>query len=158
MDKSKGWWGGFAAGFGGALVLTALLCLLAAAISNPGGSEQVSSNLAKGAWGSVPAKVFTCTNVMVVVLPFAVWGLRREWYAAWFLFLRRLPTMIGMLGTLWSLVASNMGSPESLAKQFSVAIVSTFIGLILQIVIELLGSLPWFKNELNRKNDVVEEE
>ena len=159
MDKSKGWWGGFAFGLGGSLVLTALLCLLISAISYPGSSGYALSNLAEGAWtASFPAKVFTSTNVIVVILPIAVWGLHREWYAAWFLFLRKLPTMIGMLGTLWSLVESNMGSPESLAKKFSVAIVSTFLGLILQIVIELVGSFPCFKNELDKKANVVEEE
>ena len=52
--------------------------------------------------------------------------------------------MIGMLGTLWSLLDSDMTNPGALAQKFSIAIVSTFVGLILQIALEGVGRLPVF--------------
>ena len=159
MDKSKSWWGGFACGFSGVLILGILLCFVPSFVLGEGISDTALHNLGKGLWtASAMAKVFTSFNGLVFLLPFLVWGLHRKWYAACFLFLRKLPTMIGMLGTLWSLVESDMTDPGSLAKKFSVAIASTFLGLVVQILMELVGRLPCFKAELDKNSDASEEE
>lgn len=159
MDKSKSWWGGFVCGFSGVLILGIFLHFMAGFVRGEGISDTALANLSEGLWNaSSMAKVFTSCNGLVFLLPFLVWGLYRKWYAAWFLFLRKLPTMIGMLGTLWSLVESDMTDPGSLAKKFSVAIASTFLGLVVQIVMELVGRFPCFKAELDKNSDASEEE
>jgi len=151
MNKSKEWWFGFCGGTAFVLLLIAIgglvvsLCFEADSFVN----EMAYGHLYVGAWGSIAARVFTVVNVVVTIFPFFIWGLRSEWFSAWYSFCRRLPTMIGMLGTLWSLLASDMTNPGSLAQKFSIAIVSTFIGLILQITSEGLARFPCFRQALD---------
>lgn len=50
-------------------------------------------------------------------------------------FVYGLPTMFGMLGTVCGLIASNLSDTKALAEKFSVAIVSTALGIVGYIII-----------------------
>ena len=50
-------------------------------------------------------------------------------------FIYGLPTMFGMLGTVCGLIASNLSDAKALAEKFSVAIVSTALGIVGYIII-----------------------
>ena len=144
VGKSKDWIGGFICGIASSIFVSLLIAILYSSRSDYPMSNVAMRNFSIGAFGSIPARVFTFCNLVVSVLPFLVWSVRRVWYCACFSFCRRLPTMIGMLGTLWSLLDSDMTNPGALAQKFSIAIVSTFVGLILQIALEGVGRLPVF--------------
>lgn len=161
MDSSDGlktsWRAGFVAGILFAFCFVLFLGVVYYLVTNNGTVNTNSlHNFEVGAWtDGVMAKVFTVCNVAVVLYPFMVWRFRREWYEGAFDFCRKLPTMIGMLGTLWSLVSANLESPGQLAGNFSVAIVSTFIGIVLQIAIEFFGRLrPFCDCEAIRNEEV----
>ncbi|MBR4652463.1 MAG: hypothetical protein IKO72_03815 [Kiritimatiellae bacterium] len=152
MNKSKEWWYGFS--FGTALVSLLSIVIVVLVVSSRFKAdsfvnEMASRHLMEGAFGSFAAIGFTIVNVVVTSLPFLIGLLRREYFSTLYSFCRRLPTTIGMLGTLWSLLASDMANPGSLAQKFSIAIVSTFIGLILKIGLEGLACLPYFKRALD---------
>ena len=53
-------------------------------------------------------------------------------------FIYGLPTMFGMLGTVCGLIASNLEDAKVLAEKFSVAIVSTALGIVGYIIIRFL--------------------
>ena len=68
-----------------------------------------------------------------------------------------LPTMFGMLGTVCSLIASNLSDAHDLAEKFSVAIVSTALGIIAYIVIRIMYfSLDHQMKDLERNIELVE--
>ena len=68
-----------------------------------------------------------------------------------------LPTMFGMLGTVCSLIASDLSNALDLAEKFSVAIVSTALGIIAYIAIRIMFfSLDHQMKDLERNIELVE--
>ena len=128
MAQGSGkWWLGFGCGFLVATALYLLLLWLVPLLPRPTLDPVFGANFMAGAWSAGA--------------PFLIGCCRPRSFAAAFAFCRRLPTMVGMLGTLWALIASNMNEPGTLAEKFSVAIVSTFVGIVVQIALELFGRL-----------------
>ncbi len=142
MAQGSGkWWLGFGCGFLVATALYLLLLWLVPLLPRPTLDPVFGANFMAGAWSAGAARAFTVLNLGVFGAPFLIGCCRPRSFAAAFAFCRRLPTMVGMLGTLWALIASNMNEPGTLAEKFSVAIVSTFVGIVVQIALELFGRL-----------------
>ncbi len=139
--KTFGW---FCAGVVFLLVVEGVIALAVSGfVQGPSVDSNTFGNLIMGLWGDFAAKTFTVGNLIVSAVPMFVGLCKREWFLGVYDFCRRLPTMIGMLGTLWSLVAADLNEPGKLAGNFSLAICSTILGLVLQILLELYSRVPF---------------